>query len=156
MPAFSKPVRSYEEDMPWPVRKRTLNPKLTSEDNVHEDAIKWRCTQEESSSVATTQLKPTKAAPTKKPTAWQPSIEDINNDEDIYFSNAGPPKKLNAILEAADGSDNNMDTEMDNVRINIDDHPDIFVDEPDNHDEEEEPDVLEEETDEKELGIYYC
>ena len=128
---------------------------MTSEDNVHEDAIKQRCTQEEFLSVATTQPKPTKAAPTNKPTAQQPSIEDINNDEDIYFSNAGPPKKLNAILEAADGSDDDMDTEMDNVRINIDDHPDIFVDEPDNHDEEE-PDILEEETDEKELGIYYC
>jgi hypothetical protein len=39
MPAFSKPV---QEEIPQNVRKKTLNPKLTSTDNVHEDAIKKR------------------------------------------------------------------------------------------------------------------
>ena len=35
LPAFSKPVRSSEDDIPQSARKQTLNPKLTSEDNVH-------------------------------------------------------------------------------------------------------------------------
>jgi hypothetical protein len=43
MPAFSKPVPpSAAIDTTKTVRKRTLNPKLTSEDNVHADAVKRR------------------------------------------------------------------------------------------------------------------
>jgi hypothetical protein len=37
MPTFSKPV---QEEILQNARKKTLNPKLTSMDNVHEDAIK--------------------------------------------------------------------------------------------------------------------
>ena len=45
MASFSKPIRNYpdgnHETLPAK-RKRTLNPKLTSEDNMHQDAVKRR------------------------------------------------------------------------------------------------------------------
>ena len=45
MPVFSKPIQpTSTEDLPRSSRKRTLNPKLATEDNVHPQAkaIKWR------------------------------------------------------------------------------------------------------------------
>ena len=144
-PAFSKPVRSSENNIPRSARKWTLNPKLTSEDNVHEDAIKQRHTQEKHSTAAsTTQPKPTKAAPQRKLTTQRPFIKDISNKEDFYVSNAGSPKNPNVILEAADGSDNNMDMDNANVSMDFDDPGMAAADEPENEEEEE---VIQGETD---------
>ena len=84
-------------DMELPAkRKRTLNPKLTSEDNVHEDAVKRRrahqttTTTKQSSQPypATTRGEETAAARQRAPSA-QPS--DIESDADTAMVDTAAP-----------------------------------------------------------------
>jgi hypothetical protein len=157
MPAFSKPVPPSAAVEITQTRKRTINPKLLSEDNVHADAVKRRKLEQAKSGNptmsgmtdsqprnATLLAKKSKATPTPKPKpkpiSREPSAEDTA--EDIYMSvNAGHPKKPNANLETTDGT-NVIDLE--------DDDPEILV--VDDDSEEEEEVNVQEETDEQELG----
>ena len=70
-------------------RKRTLNPKLTSEDNVHEDAVKRRKAQSQ-----------TKTPGTTSHSSRQASVEAVDDLEDHIRRNAGHPKNPN--LEETD------------------------------------------------------
>jgi hypothetical protein len=72
-------------------RKRTLNPKLISEDNVHEDAVKRRQAQFHSKTPGTTSL-----------SSRQASVEAVDEPEDHIRRNAGHPKNPNSILEGTD------------------------------------------------------
>ena len=72
-------------------RKRTLNPKLTSEDNVHEDAVKRRQAQFH-----------TKTPVTTSHSSRQASVEGIDDPDDHIRRNAGHPKNPNSILEDTD------------------------------------------------------
>ena len=76
-------------------RKRTLNPKLTSEDNVHHEAIRRR--QELQSQ--------TKTSGTIGHSSCQASVEAVDDPEDRVRCNAGRPKNPNLILEATDDED---------------------------------------------------
>ena len=70
-------------------RKRTLNPKLISEDNVHHDAVKRRqALQSHKTSGATSR------------SSRRASVEAVDDPEDRALRNAGPPKNPNSILEA--------------------------------------------------------
>lgn len=156
---FSKPV---QEEIPRNARKRTLNPKLTSTDNVHEDAVKKRRIHEESNMSKSTPATHPKSAVKKTPaaknkTAAQPkprnsrqaSVEDVTEDEDHYeHRNAGHVKNPNSILEAADGSDESDDSDNDPEMP-----PPLVVDDEPEDDEDEVEEVIQEETDEQELGI---
>src|SRR5258706_603258 len=73
-------------------RKRTLNPKLTSEDNVHHEAVKRR--QELQSQ--------TKTSGTASHSSRQASVEAVDNPKDRVCHNAGHPKNPKSILEATD------------------------------------------------------
>lgn len=75
-------------------RKRVLNSKLTSEDNVHRDAVKRRQLEGMQSSANT--------SATANHSSRQASVEAINDEEDHVPHNAGPPKNPNSILEATD------------------------------------------------------
>ena len=134
MPTFT---RSSEEDIWWPARKQTLNPKLTSKDNVHKEAIKWRWAQEEHTRVSHSAVSRNSSfmqVAQPKPTTQQPSIEDVTDeDKKIYVPNAGPPKNLNAILKA----DNDVDVDTDHISTK----------------DVDEEDDIQQETDDQELGI---
>ena len=129
MPTFS---RSSEEDVQWPARKRTLNPKLTSEDNVHKEAIKWRQAQEEHTRVSDSAVSRNNSfmqVAQPKPTTWQPSIEDVTDEnEKFYVPNSGPPKNPDVILEA----DNNVDVDTDHISTKDVDKADDIQQETDN------------------------
>ena len=146
MPAFSKPVPpSAAIETTQTGRKRTLNPKLTSEDNVHADAVKRRKIQQSKSGNSTTSgshvinaepknptppAKKTKATTKAKGKSHQASVEDTSDEDSIYASrNDGHPKNPNANLGAAD------------------------VSEDDDEEEEANVDDVQEETDEQDLGI---
>ena len=148
MPAFSKPVPpSAAIETTQTGRKRTLNPKLTSEDNVHADAVKRRKIQQAKSGNSTTSgsrvinaeprnptppAKKTKATTKAKAKAksHQASVEDTSDEDSIDASrNDGHPKNPNANLGAAD------------------------VSEDDDEEEEANVDDIQEETNEQELGI---
>jgi len=73
-------------------RKRTLNSKLTSEDNVHEDAVKRR------KLVATQSTSVPKSIPCT-PTR-SASVEVVDDEENSQRRNAGRPQDPNAILES--------------------------------------------------------
>jgi len=123
-------------------RKRTLVSKLTSADNIHKDAVKRRKGLEKPTET------PTKASTDKLPAAIsqssrQASIE-VDDDEDVQIQhNAGRPKSPDSILEAADGSDDDVQyLRQSSVGAQ---HA--------NKDSNEEG--LQEETDEQELGDIY-
>ena len=158
MPTFSKPVPPSAAVEKTQTRKRTLNPKLLSEDNVHADAIKRRKLEQAKSgnptSSGTTESYGTdngtqsrnatqpaqkiKATPKQIPKSHHEFDED-STDEDVYASyDVGHPKNPMANLEAANGTDV-IDLENDD--------PEIIV-----LDDEEEENV-QEETDEQQLGI---
>ena len=162
MPMFSQPVL---EEIPRNARKRTLNPKLTSMDNVHKDAVKKRKIHEESSSSKSTPAFNPTSAPKKTPAAKnnaaaqpkptnsrQMSVEDVTEEEDGYVRrNAGPVKNPNSILEAADGSDDDDIVADDN--IDDPEMPALVVDDEPEDDDEDLEEEIQEETDEEELGI---
>ena len=162
MPAFSKPVLPSAGVETTQTRKRTINPKLLSEDNVHADAVKRRKLEQAKSGNPTTSgmtdgqprnttliAKKSKGTPKPKPKIREPSAKDTA--EDIYMStDAGHPKKTNANVEAADGT---------GVIDLDDDEPEVLV--VDDSDKEEEEVDIQEETDEQELGnvkiqSWYC
>ncbi len=80
-------------------RKQTLNPKLTSEDNVHHEAVRRR--QELQSQ--------TKTSGTISHSSHQASVEAVDDPEDCVRHNAGRPKNPNLILEATDDEDDEED-----------------------------------------------
>jgi hypothetical protein len=80
-------------------RKRTLNPKLTSEDNVHHEAVSRR--QELQSQ--------TKTSGTISHSSRQASVEAVDDPEDHVRRNAGRPKNPKSILEATDDEDDEED-----------------------------------------------
>jgi hypothetical protein len=80
-------------------RKRTLNPKLTSEDNVHHEAIRRR--QELQSQ--------TKTSGTIGHSSRQASVEAVDDPEDRVRHNVGRPKNPNLIPEATDDEDDMED-----------------------------------------------
>ena len=80
-------------------RKRTLNPKLTSEDNVHHEAVKRR--QELQSQ--------TKTSGTASHSSRQASVEAVDDPEDRVCRNAGRPKNPKSILEATDDEEDEED-----------------------------------------------
>ncbi len=73
-------------------RKRTLNSKLTSKDNVHKDAVKRRQGLPSKAKITTTTSRSSRQA----------SLEAIDDDEEQVRRNAGPPNNPNSILEATD------------------------------------------------------
>ena len=77
-------------------RKRTLNPKLTSEDNVHHEAVKRR--QELQSQ--------TKTSGTASHSSRQASVEAVDDPQDHIRHNAGRPKNPNLIIEDTDDESN--------------------------------------------------
>jgi hypothetical protein len=85
MPTFSKPV---QEEILQNARKKTLNPKLTSIDNVHEDAIKKRKYLEESTSSKSTHpiSAPKKTPATKNNATAQPKPINVMNYSFFFFS----------------------------------------------------------------------
>ena len=107
-------------------RKRTLNPKLTSEDNVHEDAVKRRKAQQltnQRPTPGTSKEKVRRRASTPPPSPRRastppPSVVDFDNDTEM-------------VAEDSESSDSS-DSEPSSVEI--------------------EETVLQEETDEQELG----
>jgi hypothetical protein len=155
MPAFSKPVPPSAAETTKTGRKRTLNPKITSEDNVHADAVKRRKLEQAKSGNSTTSgshvnaepknpqnptlpVRKTKATPKAKPKSRQASVEDSYDLEDIYVSrNDGPSKNPNANLEAAADLD----------------ETDVIDLEDDGEEEEANNDDVQQETDEQQLGI---
>src|SRR6266545_3139438 len=77
----------------------------------------------------------------------QASVEDVEDDDNILINDS--PKNPNALLEAVDGSDNDVD--MDPAPALEDIEPDC--DDDDDEDEDEEPEIImPEETAEAELG----
>jgi hypothetical protein len=81
----------------------------------------------------------------------QTSIEDVTEEDHYICPNAGPLKNPNAILEAANGSD---DTDM----VIDDNHndpkmPPLVVDNGPEDSDEDLKEEIQEENDEKELGI---
>ena len=73
-------------------RKRTLNPKLTSEDNVHQDAVKRRQALQSH----------TKTSGATGHSSRRASVEVVDDPEDHVLRNAGRPKNPNSILESTD------------------------------------------------------
>jgi len=73
-------------------RKRTLNPKLTSEDNVHRDAVKQRKELQHH----------TKISGNTSQSSCQASIEALDDPDDHVCHNADHPKNPQSILEATD------------------------------------------------------
>ena len=80
-------------------RKQTLNPKLTSEDNVHHEAVKHR--QELQSQ--------TKTSGTASHSSRQASVKAVDDPEDRVYRNAGRPKNPKSILEATDDEEDEED-----------------------------------------------
>jgi hypothetical protein len=90
---------AYNDELPTK-RKRTLNPKLTSEDNVHEDAVKRRKRDATQSIQSTQSTSSHKSIPH---TSRSASVEmDAEDDENFLLWNAGRPRDPNAILESVD------------------------------------------------------
>jgi len=75
-------------------RKRTLNPKLTSEDNVHKDAVKRQKSQFQTKTPGT--------PGTTSHSGRQASVEAVDDPKDHICRNAGHPKNPNLILEETD------------------------------------------------------
>jgi len=73
-------------------RKRMLNSKITSEDNVHEDAVKRR------KLVATQLTSVPKSIPHTR--TRSASVEVVEDEENSHPRNAGRPQDPNAILES--------------------------------------------------------
>jgi hypothetical protein len=140
MPIWNSP----EETLPAK-RKRTLNSKLATEDNVHQDAVKRRKFQ-------TAQQKtgiPTQNSQTSKQqnSSRQVSVEEVN-DKDNHVRHAGPPKNPNAILEQSDSSDD----EIEYVSRTVTPVPANDADGEEEGASEKSEEELQEETDEQELG----
>jgi hypothetical protein len=176
MASFSKPVAERSQSTLPAKRKRFLNPKLTSEDNVHEEAIKRRkhetltnpgskkvqkknastsrqtslafIPEAQASRTASTSTSQ-KASYTKSIPERQASVEEVEDDEALtVHRHAGPPKNPNAIIEAADGSDD-MDVNDDN---NV---PNLIVVDDEEEESEDDNDEVQEETDEQELSNFF-
>jgi hypothetical protein len=125
--SFSKPVRKSSAETLPVKRKRTLNPKLASEDNVHQDAVKRRKLNAQAASTS----KNLTPKPATYSSSRQPSVEEEDDVDDHATIHAGPPKNPNNILENSDGSD--------------DDDEIVVIEDPKENEKEEE-------TDEQELG----
>ena len=139
MATFSKPVQSSNKEPELPAkRKRTLNPKITDKNNVHEDTIKRRKLAQPAHPTQPT----TSSA---KQRSCQPSVEEVD-DEDHTSHNAGQPRNPNAILEAANGSDDFF------PRLPSEEREDKHEAQDKGGDSEGEGCPLQEETDEQELG----
>lgn len=135
-----------------PPRKRTLNPKLLDENNLSRDAVKKRklladqlqsATASSQANIAEGLSQPQKPAQFGKSTGrHQPTVEVIRDQDETTCYNAGQPKNSNFILEAADGSD-------DDVPSILRDSPSPVAEGNTSPNKEEEPSK---ETDEEELG----
>ena len=84
-------IQNADDDLPNK-RKRTINSKLTSEDNVHEDAIKRR------KLVAAQFTSVPKPIPCTR--THSASVEMVEDEENSSCRNAGRPRDLNTILES--------------------------------------------------------
>jgi hypothetical protein len=125
MATFSKPVQASE--LPEK-RKRVPNSILTSEDNlyVQEQAAKRQKNQNPQPSRAKTTTKKKIPEPGPKATSSHqatvpqktfsrsPSVENVEDEEDHAYHNAGPPRNPRSILE---------DTSDDEYPIEIEDEP---------------------------------
>ena len=178
MVSFSKPIRSSPEETLPAKRKRTLNSKLTSEDNVHQDVVKRRklelhTTQQKNSTSknlfhpSTQNPKPSVATSKQHSSSRQVSVEEV--DDDVNESDgtsaratstyASPPKKPN-VLEQIDDSDDGIEyIGVVGTRLGGASQDPIqpFLDNDANGEDELEleEDELQEETDEQELGKLY-
>jgi len=87
-------------------RKHTLASKLSSADNIHEDAVKRRKGTEVQTENATKgSTGNQKSSATTSRYSCQASIEVVDDEDDAPIRhNAGCPKNPDSILEAADGS----------------------------------------------------
>jgi hypothetical protein len=81
----------------------------------------------------------------------QTSIEDVTEKDHYIHPNAGPVKNLNAILEAANGS-NDTDMVIDDNHDNPEMPPLVVDDDPEDNDDNLEEEI-QEKTNEKKLGI---
>ena len=154
MPIFSKPVQpSPAVEVTTTNWKRTLNPKLTSKDNVHADTVKQKKLEQAKSinsaseghvntqpRFTTLPPKKIKATQKKKLPSHQLSIEEDADEVVDQSNNAGHQKNptRNASLDANDGT----------IVIDLDDDDSeitaLVVD-------DEEEDNVQEETEEEEL-----
>lgn len=165
MVSFSKPIQgSADSDGTLPAkRKRTLNYKLASEDNVHLDAVKRRkfltSQQKTTGSTASTTSKiPFRSASqnsqpsvtSKHHSSRQGSVEEVDDNQDHAY----PPKKPNAILEDSDSDDNieyvgrASKDPVTPVQLPVNDTDNEDIEKDSNESGED----LQEETDEQELG----
>ena len=138
-PTSSKPL---PEQRPLGVRKRFLAATLASTDNVDPDAVKRRKLEEATS--AERQRR-------------QPSVELIVDNNDLPSHSNFPPMNASRIIEAADGSDDDLDDVqmVDGEEGDVDSLPGLEpVDSSecgDNDNEEEDEDEDENETEDAEL-----
>jgi hypothetical protein len=153
MPALKKPVPTSTEDIPRSSRKRTLNPKLTTEDNVHPEAndIKRR-KLEAGASLAGSQSnsnKKTVKPPAKrnsrpksqvKSRKQQPCIEVEDDDDEVMIINDEEEKH-----EEKDNNESQEDKDSDNSESQKEDV----------ETESEEDVESQEELDRKELGMLH-
>jgi hypothetical protein len=153
MASFSKPIRDYpdenRETLPAK-RKRTINPKLISEDNVHQDAVKRRRQhgQHPNPALHSATQNPKTSVTEKPPYSRHAPVEEHDDDDNRVFPNPAP-RNPRPIPEASESSDD---------EIEILKHTPVHVDVTDDSEEEGEEvqvgeeEALQEETDEQELG----
>lgn len=124
-------------------RKGTLASKLTSADNIHEDAVKHRKETEVQTENATKgSTGNQKLSATTSWSSCQASVEVVNNENDALIQhNAGCPKNPDSILEAADGSDDDSQSPQESSTGAHHSNKDLGGEKG-----------LQEETDEQELG----
>ncbi len=91
-------------------RNHTLNAKLISKDNVHQDAIKHRKLMAKSTSSQLTQL----TAKLMLHRSCSASVEVVDDQDNLYHHNAGTPRDPNTILESV--YDDQWETLMDRGR----------------------------------------
>ena len=106
MVSLSKPMWSSPEEMLSAKRKRVLNSKLASKDNVHQDAVKrWKLhtTHPKTNNFFHSSTQNSKSSTTSKQhsSSRQVSVEEADNEIDITAS-TGTPKNPNIILDDSD------------------------------------------------------
>lgn len=137
-PTHSKPIPELRAPG---VRKRVLAASLTSTDNVDVATVK-QCKLEEAIAAQCQQR--------------QPSVEDVKDDDDGHSSNTNlRPRDASQILEAADGSDDDVQLDVEDCCSGDSDDEELpgLEEVGETSDEEDEGDDGEvAETDEEELG----
>ena len=160
MVSFSKPIWSSPVETLPAKQKHSLNSKLASEDNVHQDAVKRQKLQtiQQKNNTLTQNSQPSRTSK-QQSTTRQASVEEVNDK--IYHAShatgihAGPPKNLKSALVQLelDGSDDKIEyvgwtpVPADDTQGDEEGGEEEALEKP-----EEQEELLQEETDEQELS----